>query len=452
MEELSRRLGDPALDLPLPPDLTARVEHGARRRRWRQRSAGAVAGMTAVVVVASVTLNVVTTRGGPGSPGLVLGQARAVAAVSPAALDRLAAADTEFGLDLLHQLCEAQPNSNVLLSPASIAAALDLAYAGARGQTAAEIGRVLHQPAYGPALVDALAARRARMAPLAKQLRQRDTVWADERITPNRRYLDDVRTAQDAGVRRVDFSEPETARKTINGEIARQTGGLVKELLPLASVDRDTRLVLADTLHVSAQWQTPFDSRETVAGEFSRAGGSRVQVPFMSQRKSVPTARTAGFTAVELPYRGGRLSLLLLMPDNVGAGCAAVTGSALRSVSSQLVNDESIVRLPKVRLDQHPDLDPALQALGMRIPYRPFLADFGGITAEVSLFVQTVQHAAVMRIDEKGTVAGAGSAAVLGIVSDVTSISFDRPFAMLLRDRGTGEPLFMGWVADPSRN
>lgn len=449
MDELSRRLGDRAFDLPLPPDLTARVERGAGRRRRRHRRivVGAVAG----VVAGTLALNLVSFGDDRGATGLALGQARAVAAVSPAALDRLAAADTEFGLDLLHQLCAAKPNSNVLLSPASIAVALDLAYAGARGQTAAEIGRVLHQPAYGPALVDALATRRQRMAPLAGQLRQRDTVWADQRVRPSKSYLDDVRTAQDVGVRRVDFRDPDNARETINDEVARQTGGLVKELLPPTSVDGDTRLVLADTLHLSARWQTPFDSKDTRPEAFARADGRRVQVPFMSSRQSVHTVQTAGLTAAELPYRGGRLSLLLLLPSDPKAGCATLTSGTLRSVSSKLVKAERIVRLPKLRLDQHPDLDPALRALGMRSPYVPGLADFGGITSSPPLLVKTVQHAAVMRVDEKGTVAGAATGAVVGIVSMPPVISFDRPFALLLRDRGTGEPLFLGWVADPSQ-
>jgi len=449
MDELSRRLGDRAFDLPLPPDLTARVERGAgrRRRRHRRIAVGGVAG----VVAGTLALNLVSFGDDRGSTGLALGQARAVAAASPAALDRLAAADTEFGLDILHQLCAAKPDSNVLLSPASIAAALDLAYAGARGQTAAEMGRVLHQPAYGPALVDALATRRQRMAPLAGQLRQRDTVWADQRVRPNKPYLDDVRTAQDVGVRRVDFRDPEKARQTINRQVARETGDLVKELLPPTSVDGDTRLVLADTLHLSARWQSPFDSKGTRTGVFLSADGRRMQVPFMSQRQSVPTARAAGFTAVELPYRGGRLSLLLLLPSDPKAGCATLTSGTLRSVPSKLMKAESIVRLPKLQLDEHPDLDPALQALGMRTAYAPGGADFGRVTSTVPLYVKTVQHAAVMRVDEKGTVAGAATGAVVGIVSLPPVISFDRPFALLLRDRSTGEPLFLGWVADPSQ-
>jgi len=48
-------------------------------------------------------------------------------------------------------------------------------------------------------------------------------------------------------------------------------------------------------------------------------------------------------------------------------------------------------------------------------------------------------------------VAGAATGAVVGIVSMPPVISFDRPFGLLLRDRSTGEPLFLGWVADPSQ-
>src|SRR5215469_9452548 len=45
------------------------------------------------------------------------------------------AADTTFGLDALGAWCQADPRSNLVLSPASLATGLGMAYLGARAGT-----------------------------------------------------------------------------------------------------------------------------------------------------------------------------------------------------------------------------------------------------------------------------------------------------------------------------
>jgi serpin B len=58
-----------------------------------------------------------------------------------------ATADNDFGLDLYRQLAERSPGKNVFFSPYSMSSALAMAAEGARGETAEEMGKVLHFPA-----------------------------------------------------------------------------------------------------------------------------------------------------------------------------------------------------------------------------------------------------------------------------------------------------------------
>src|SRR5579863_5443484 len=62
--------------------------------------------------------------------------------------DQIAAdAINSLGVDLMH--ATARPDANALISPYSIETALVMAYAGADGETRAEMKRVLHLPDEG---------------------------------------------------------------------------------------------------------------------------------------------------------------------------------------------------------------------------------------------------------------------------------------------------------------
>src|SRR4051794_15563700 len=66
-----------------------------------------------------------------------------VAPPDPAALARLARGSNAFGFDLYHRL-RGTPG-NLVLSPASLSIALTMTWGGAAGETAAQMGKVLHQ-------------------------------------------------------------------------------------------------------------------------------------------------------------------------------------------------------------------------------------------------------------------------------------------------------------------
>src|SRR5580693_3175435 len=71
-------------------------------------------------------------------------------------------ADTAFGLDVLGAWCRADPQTNLVMSPSSLASGLGMAYLGARGATAQAMDGVLHLPAAsGQALEAGLQARSA---------------------------------------------------------------------------------------------------------------------------------------------------------------------------------------------------------------------------------------------------------------------------------------------------
>jgi serpin B len=94
-----------------------------------------------------------------------------------------------------------------------------------------------------------------------------------------------------------------------------------------------------------------------------------------------------------------------------------------------------------------------LSNLGMRRAFTP-AADFSGIVSE-PLAISAVVHQALVEVDEVGTEAAAatGAVAVTAAMPEPTQpkvFRADHPFVFAIRNRTTGDVLFMGRVANPA--
>lgn len=403
---------------------------------------------------------VVSCQGSPSAPArgpqTDLGDVR----LSAAEIQRLATADTAFAGRLFGQVAEDAPG-NVVMSPASVAIALEMAYAGARGDTAREMAEVLQVPDVKPLQVAAAAARlRASLADLADDpdelLSLVNTVWVQSGFPLTPTYDSAMRTGFGAGMRRIDLGgDPEGARATINDDVARSTHDKIRDLLPPGSITDLTRLVLANAVYLHAAWASPFDRADTQPRAFHLADGSIDYPTTMEQTASLPYVDGDGYQAVELPYAGGRLAMSVLVPDH---GLGPLQRRVARSGPAALVADAKPTKLtldlPSFRFTWERELSGALGSLGMPTAFGGD-ADFSGISTAEQLQIGVVQHKAFIALDEKGTEAAAATA--IGVVGTAAHVAVthdkllrvDRPFLFAISDRETGLPLFLGRVTDP---
>ncbi len=371
-----------------------------------------------------------------------------------AALRGFGTGDTAFGLNVLAAICASQPGSNAVVSPVSLATGLDMAYLGARASTAASIARVLHLPA--SARGRAAAAFGARSALLRSLDRPgvtfaaSDRIWADPTLVTRRSFVGALRAADQARLTELPLlSRPEQSRRRINASVAASTRGRIARLLPPGALSQPpTGWVLTDALYLNARWKRPFNHALTAKGTFQAAGGP-VTARFM-QGGAFPVMRTQGWTAIALPYKGGRLSMLAALPPAGGAGCqvpGAATAGALAAglAASKTLTD---VALPKLRLAASESLKDVLTKLGMGIAFSDG-ANFTGLSPQACC-IGFVQHAATLAIAEKGTVASAATAIGMAPTAAHIVLTFDRPYLLMLRDTRTGEPLMLAWVANPA--
>jgi serpin B len=423
-----------------------------RNGRW----AAAGLGLAAVVVAGCGSIPAVR----PQAPVIT----RGVAVSQPAADPRpYGAADTAFGLDALGAWCRADPRANLVMSPSSLASGLGMAYLGARGRTARAMAGVLHLPASGPALEAGLRARSAGLRGLDRPgvtVASSDQVWADPGLPPVPGYLNAVATGYGAGLAQVPLlSQPDRAAQEINQAIAGATRGQIPHLLAPGSLT-GISWVLTDALYLNAAWATPFPPGQTSPGPFTTAAGQPVSAQFM-HGDDYRRATASGWTAVSLPYRGGQLAMTALLPAAGAVGCAMPTAAALGAITARLAAagpagpnrdlSRTAVVLPRVNLSTHADLMNLLTRLGMGIAFTPS-ADFTGLSPSACC-IGLVEHAATLRVGEKGTVASAATA--VGIATSAGqaptgTVVFDRPFLLLVTGTATGEPLFLARVANPA--
>ncbi|WP_346622133.1 serpin family protein [Blastococcus montanus] len=403
----------------------------------------------AVAAGAVVTLTACGTAG--AAPTLHRGDAVPVQAGELTARD-VAEAQTAFGLDLLHAVCESTGDADVLLSPTSAAQALGLLYPASAGGTADAVGALLHLPEWSPELVAALRDHTSGMDALRHDgdlddeeapdsLQTSNRLWAAAGVEPDRDYLDAIATAFDADVRALDFAgDPEGATDRINATVEEDTRGVVDELFDEPLRPR-TVAVLTNALHLKARWAVPFTG--TAAAAFTTPSGE-VSVEMMSG--ATGAGRTAdGWRSVELPYRDGTLAAVAVLPPEGTDPCAvdAATLAALQAAGARTVG----VRLPQLRIEQSHQLLDVLAAMGL-----PVAGDYSALGRADVAISQVVQQT-FLEVDEEGTEAAAATGVVVeeaAAAAPAEVVSSDRPFLLVLTDTATRSPLFVAVVGDPS--
>lgn len=374
-------------------------------------------------------------------------------AASPASAEDVRAltrAQLEFATDL-YQAVRTDVDGDLALGPTSLHTVLAMIGAGARAQTAAEMADVLHLPLdqrlhdSGNAL-DALL--RSRSDARGVDLSIVNRVWADDDLPLIDDYVEILAGSYGAPPAATDLSgQPERARRAINAWVADNTRGMVDELFPEGSIDDQSRLVLANAVHLDALWKFPFERARTVEAPFQLPDGTTVGVPTMQYDEYLPTGRGPGWTAVQLPYDGEQLSMTVIVPDDLDAFEGVLDADLLEQVDGSIVDGGIHLQLPRFAADSHLSLADTLAAMGMPSAFGS-AADFSGMTGAPDLAVASIEHEAVLEVDELGTEAAAASGGVMA-GSHGPTITVNRPFVFVVRDEQTGAVLFLGRVTDP---
>lgn len=389
-----------------------------------------------------------------------------------------AAAGNAFAVDLYGRL--AAETGNLFFSPASIQIALCMAYAGARGQTASQMADVLHVDTDLPdrdihadyaALIEMLNTPRMitryEQTGDTLQVSERaayelviaNALWGQKGCPWHREFLDLTAAAYGAGLREVDFSsQPEAARETINAWVARETRDRIRDLIARGHISPLMRLIITNAIYFKAAWAKPFLAHATRPMPFHLSAAEQTDTAMMFQKQHFRYMETETFQALELPYEGDGLSLIVFLPkpmDGLARFEADLTPAALDAWIGQLRFTEVAVYLPTFEFAGSFRLARILQAMGMADAFSDRVADFSGMTDAEKLFIADVIHKAFVAVDEAGTTAAAATAVMMPTAAmpvpepDPKIVKADHPFWFCIRHNASGKLLFMGRLSKP---
>jgi serpin B len=378
--------------------------------------------------------------------------------------------NNEFAAALYEPL--RQRPGNLFLSPFSIRAVLALAYAGARGETAAQMRSVLRNSAPDETLHDGFAQVVERLqsddgheSPLSVA----NSLWTQAGAHLQADFVDLVSRHYGPVVQLVDFErDAVTAREMINRWVLNETKQRIRDLIPPGSLTSDSRLVLVNAVYFKSLWSVQFPKDATRDEPFYLTDGGRVRTALMYRRGSVSYAQEDGYQVIELPYRNANLSMIIVLPDRKdGLPELERRSAALLFTECSTGRTPRDVRifLPRFTITWGTvSLVEQLTALGMRLAFRREDADFSGINGfkpphPDGLSISDVLHQAFVDVNESGTEAAAATAVAFYALGSMAprlpqkrpTFRADHPFLFAIVDRLTSRLLFMGRVDDPTR-
>ncbi|XP_019374080.1 PREDICTED: serpin B12-like [Gavialis gangeticus] len=416
----------------------------------------------------------------------------------------------EFCLDLFHEVNKTDPKKNIFFSPVSISVALAMVSLGAKGNTAAQMEKVLHfnraagstEPMAGPcsecgAEGNALehhseseyqpypslpkpSPSRCRLVggihrefhTLLSELKKLDTSYILSLANTlflqidfpfQKNYIDCTKELYGAVLQTGDFKNAtEAARQKINSWVETQTQGKIKELFVPGIITPVTVLVLVNAIYFKANWKYKFDKTKTVKRDFRLNQNDKKSVQMMYQQGKFKMAHIQEINAqiLELPYNKTSLSMIILLPNDItdrANGLKKIERTmtaeklALWTSSESLVERKMEVYLPRFKLEDMFYLKSTLKEMGMTDVFDELRADLSAISRKSHLYMSEAVHKAYVEVNEEGTEAAAATGAVINNRSLPSSEVFmaDHPFFFFIRHNPTNTILFFGKLCSP---
>jgi serpin B len=366
------------------------------------------------------------------------------------AQEQLVSAINQHSIELTKKLYN--PGKNLFCSPYSLSAALAMTYAGASGLTASEMEMVMHYPK--SLTHEGFLMMTKRMEEInAKgkvKLAVANALWNRLKLHPD--YLAITKKYYNAEV------YPLTSEKPINEWASKNTNGKIPKVLEPGDITPPVKLVLTNAIYFKGDWMKTFDKENTQEAQFFQSNKSVSTCSLMVAKEIFKYAQFDGLQAIELPYSGDDLSMVVLLPKRESSLKQMLQSLNVKEFDTQLralKNQQVELWLPKFKLETSYELKDVLMQMGMNVPFTR--ADFSKMTQDKTpLEISRIIQKAFVEVNEKGTEAAAVTVVIMATESSINrheviipQFRADRPFLFLIRDKQTGAILFTGGVEKP---
>lgn len=372
---------------------------------------------------------------------------------------KIIAADNQFGFELFQKVnASLDEPKNTMISPLSVSLALAMVYNGTDGNTKKQMEEMLHKANLTPEDInqsykDLVAALQSHDPKV--ELSISNAIFYRNTFPVKNNFITTNQNFYSAEVSGLDFTKSAETLKTVNGWVTTKTKGKIDKILE--NVSGNDIMYLLNAIYFNGEWTYRFDTKATADRPFTKEDKSIVQVPTMTIEKPFNYYSHAKFELLEMPYGGGKYSMLIFLPENgktTNDVISLMTAENVNDWISKMTEQKKEVFMPKFEFKFDNSLVDELSALGMTDAFNDAKANLTGISDVAKLVITEVKHKSYIKVDERGTEA----AAVTGITVGVTSVgpdnSFrvDRPFVFAIREKDSNAILFIGKVLDPRQN
>jgi serpin B len=362
-----------------------------------------------------------------------------------------------FASRLYHKLAQSQ-TGNVFLSPYSVQVALGMCLAGARGETRRVLSELLSVPEERNEQLhlfeDLLREVHGHGSARDYELITANALWMHKSYPSIRDYVETVKKSFHGSLNLVDYrTAPDDAVQQINAWVDENTRHKIPTIISRDLIDDDTRLVLTNAIYFKGLWHKAFNKEDTRQDTWHN-GNTHYPTWMMHNLGAYRYHENPAFKALELPYKGDDLAMLLLLPNETHTLAEIdLTPSLYQQVVQRLAWEEKVaVKLPRFKVETKYTLAGKLKEMGAALAFRAG-ADFTGI-GPGGLSISEVIHKAFVEVNEEGTEAAAATMVKMVLEACIRpepepkEFFCTRPFLFLIRNVKTNTVLFAGRLVE----
>ncbi|KAK8787723.1 hypothetical protein V5799_022499 [Amblyomma americanum] len=327
----------------------------------------------------------------------------------------------KFSLSMYQHLQDRNwQRENFVCSPFSIACALATFASGACNVTAKQIFAALNLKASKCRIQDQFAVLLTILSSYAPEVtfHVANRIYSDQKFTVHGSYRALLEESYGATMQSVDFEiGHESILHEANAWVSEKTASKIQSNLPSGSVDANTALIHLSAICFRGFWQWPFDLVYSMRQLFRLNYHEAVQanIMFQCQIFKLGCSEELRASALEMPYRGQMMSMVIFVPDDV-EGLRNLEQSLTPANLSELLAGMKLVDnvqlfLPKFRIEHSVALRETLEDLGVKDLFTPGQADLSGAFETGAPSVSDVIHKALVQVHEDGTEPEAAAAA-----------------------------------------
>lgn len=368
-----------------------------------------------------------------------------------------------FNIELLQELSD-HSQGNLVIAPAGVKAALMTIAEGSGGQTRQQLLSTLRLPVDDYGIKEAVKRTLSPFTTLQKsginntEITMATALWESNRIAMSNEYKENLVKNYNSQVFSLDFTNTANSVEKINDWVKSATNNHITSIVEPGSLSSNGQLLLTTAIYFKGAWLHEFDKKQTRPRCFQTFKNGCQEVYMMESTGKYRYGFVPSLDAevIEVPYTGGKVSMLLLLPARQGEHALQILSKDLSYIPistlfKNLRTTEILLQLPRFSIENKLDLRSALEHLGIKDLFES-KANLSRIISKGPAQVNSVLHNAKIDVNESGTIAAAATAiSVVPLMTpSLQAFRANRPFLFGLVDLESNNILFAGRVVLPA--